>query len=224
MSGGGPIDGGDEGWPIPEHHFDDYGRTKAEAERLVLGANGKEGLYTCALRVANIWGPGDPILVPRFVGMARRGPLVGLGDGRSLYSFVYIDHAVRAHLLAAVALGGAAPAGGEAFFIVDEPPVNFFRFFTPILEAVGLRARWWFVPAGLVWPIARVSEAANRRNLTGDRPPALTRFTVSSVSQHFWFRGEKAARILGHRPTITHATAVAVTARWVREVLLPAGG
>jgi hypothetical protein len=80
------------------------------------------------------------------------------------------------------------------------------------------------VPAGLVWPIARLSEAANRRNLTGDRPPALTRFTVSSVSNPFWFKGDKAARILGYRPTVTQPEAVAATARWIRDELLPAGG
>jgi nucleoside-diphosphate-sugar epimerase len=227
MSGGGPIDGGDESLPYPAQHYDDYGRTKAAAERLVLAADRPGGLRTCALRVANIWGPGDPILVPRFVGMARRGPLVGLGDGSARYGFVYLDNAVDAHLRAADALaadarGDGPGAAGEAFFVADEPPVNFFLFFNPLLTALGLKARWFWLPAGPLRPVAIAWETANRWNLTGDAPPALTRFTLDAVSRPFWFRSDKARRVLGWAPVVTPDDALAATVRWARAELLPA--
>ena len=42
--------------PFPEVHMDAYNETKAEAEVLVLEANGKGGLLTVALRPAGIFG------------------------------------------------------------------------------------------------------------------------------------------------------------------------
>lgn len=46
----------DERLNFPEIPMDAYNETKARAEALVLGANGKEGLLTCALRPAGIFG------------------------------------------------------------------------------------------------------------------------------------------------------------------------
>ena len=243
MAGAGPIDGGDESLPTPARHYDDYGRTKAQAERLVLAADRPGGLRTCALRVANIWGPGDPFLVPRFVRMARQGPLVAIGDGTARYGFVYVDNAVDAHLRAADALakdasakdtsaadaratqaGTTGPgAAGEAFFVADEPPVNFFAFFTPLLSALGLPARWRWIPAGPLLPVAIAWETANRWNLTGDAPPALTRFTLAAVSRPFWFRADKARRRLGWTPVVSPDDALAATVAWARAELLTAG-
>lgn len=46
----------DERMPVPEKQSDEYNRTKAEAEELVLAANGQDGLYTTAIRPAGIFG------------------------------------------------------------------------------------------------------------------------------------------------------------------------
>ena len=48
--------GVDERMPIPETQLDAYNKSKAQAEALVLDANGKEGLHTVALRPAGIFG------------------------------------------------------------------------------------------------------------------------------------------------------------------------
>ena len=220
VSSGQPIDGGDEGLPYPTRHLDDYGHSKALAERAVLEANGERGLLTCALRLANVWGPGDRILIPRFVGMARARQLVALGDGHARYNHVYLTNAAHAHWLAAQALGATPGADGQAYFIVDDPAENFFEFFTPLLEQAGLPARWRRVPASLLYPVAWAWETANRLNLTGDRPPLLTRFTLAQTTQHFWFRADKARRLLGYAPLVPREQALAETLRWVRAELL----
>lgn len=219
---GRPIDGGDETLPYPSRHLDHYGESKAVAERAVLAANGVRGLATCALRVANLWGPGDPILVPRFVAMARRGRLTALGDGSARYSHVYVTNAAHAHACAAEAIGRAPGAAGEAYFIVDPPPANFFDFLTPILEGAGLPGRFRRVPAWPLRPVAWAWENANRLNLTGPHPPLLTRFTLAQTTQHFWFRTDKAQRLLGYEPPVPRDRAIEETASWVRGELLAA--
>lgn len=46
----------DERMPVPEKQSDEYNLTKAQAEALVLAANGKDGLFTTAIRPAGIFG------------------------------------------------------------------------------------------------------------------------------------------------------------------------
>ena len=56
-------------------HNDTYSETKAQGEALVLAANGKSGLVTCAIRPSSIFGPGDRLLVPSLVSAARSGKM-----------------------------------------------------------------------------------------------------------------------------------------------------
>src|SRR5262249_22493235 len=78
-----------------------YPRTKAQAEAIVLGANGADGLATCALRPHLIVGPDDPHLLPRLAERARAGKLAIVGDGRNEVSLTWVGNAVDAHLAAA---------------------------------------------------------------------------------------------------------------------------
>ncbi len=217
--GGQPIAGGDESTPYPAHHLDDYGRSKAVAERSVLAANG-DGLATCALRVATLWGPGERFRVTRFVEMARAGKLAALGDGSSRFSHLYIVNAAHAHRIAAERLGHVEGLAGRALFVLDEPAENFFGFYTPLLERAGLAARWRWIPAAPLYPLAVLTEWANRLGLTGEEPPLLTRFTVTSTSRDFWFRGDHSRHLLGDYNVVRLDAARDETARWVRENLL----
>jgi nucleoside-diphosphate-sugar epimerase len=215
---GAPIVGADEAMPYPSTHLDDYAGTKAEAERRVLAANGDRGLRTCALRVATLWGPGERFRIPRFVEMARGGKLMGLGDGSARFNHLYVTNAAHAHWLAALALCDVgSPAAGEAFFILDGEPTNFFEFYSPLLARIGCDARWRWTPAWLVYPFAVLSEAVNRRRSAQTDPPLLTRFTVTSTAGDFWFRSDKARRLFGYTPTVPAARAVDETVAWMRE-------
>ena len=52
---------------------DSYSETKADAEKLVMRANGRDGLLTCCIRPSSLFGPGDKLLVPSLVAAARAG-------------------------------------------------------------------------------------------------------------------------------------------------------
>jgi len=87
--------------PYPTRYLCAYPETKAQAEQLVLAANGRWGLATCALRPHLIFGPGDPHLIPRLIDRARAGKLVRVGDGRNEVTLCAVSNAAHAHLLAA---------------------------------------------------------------------------------------------------------------------------
>jgi len=68
-------------------------------EKLVLAANGKDGLATVALRPSGIFGEGDPLLVPTTVAKAKQGKMgFIIGNGENLMEFTYAGNVAQAHL------------------------------------------------------------------------------------------------------------------------------
>jgi UDP-glucose 4-epimerase len=97
-----------------------YAVSKLAAEGYCRACHEVYGLETVALRYFNVFGPGqDPTsqyaaVIPNFITavLEGRSPIVH-GDGEQSRDFTYIDNAVEANLLAAVADGVA----GETFNI-----------------------------------------------------------------------------------------------------------
>lgn len=130
----------DERLDFPVTPMDAYNETKARAEALVLAANGKDGLLTCALRPAGIFGyvhwlatfdglpesdtdkprvsrPGDRQVMSGLVSVLKNNQTkFQIGDNQNLFDWTYVENVAHAHILAADRLETAVPM--EAF---DEP-------------------------------------------------------------------------------------------------------
>ncbi|HYF64401.1 MAG TPA: NAD-dependent epimerase/dehydratase family protein [Herpetosiphonaceae bacterium] len=212
---GKPIRAGDERLPYPRKHLDVYGDTKTMGEQLVLAANGG-GLATCALRLGGVYGPNDSHRLPALVRVGRRGPIPRLGSGEARFSHVYVENAANAHVMAERHLTADGALGGQAYFIVDPQPGNFFLFLRPIVEALGLRMAERPIPYRLIYLLALASEAWHRVR-RAKQPPSLTRYTVTSTCLDFWFTGEKAASDFGYRPLVGNDEAQRRTIAWARQ-------
>jgi len=137
VAGDHDLNGVDESVPYPPHHLAAYPRTKAQAEREVLAANGPD-LATVALRPHLIWGPGDPHLVPRLLARARAGRLRRVGDGSNRIDTTYVENAAAAHLLALDRLRPGAACAGRAYFIAQGEPLPLWEFVNRVLALAGL--------------------------------------------------------------------------------------
>ncbi|HEX6470731.1 MAG TPA: NAD-dependent epimerase/dehydratase family protein [Streptosporangiaceae bacterium] len=88
----------------PPRPLTPYGATKAAAEMLLSAYHGAYGMLTCALRFANVYGPGmhqKDSFVPRLMRAAASGTGVRVyGDGRQLRDYVHVDDVVQAVTLA----------------------------------------------------------------------------------------------------------------------------
>jgi sterol-4alpha-carboxylate 3-dehydrogenase (decarboxylating) len=211
---GRAIAQGDEGLPIPKRHLDDYGQTKALAEAEVLAAHSTQ-LQTCALRACGIYGPGDRHRFPPILKAARSGKMVYLGSGKARFNHVYVDNLIEAHLKAAQSLATGGAAGGHAYFITDHAPGNFYEFFTPYLEALGLPVPKLRIPTAVASVVAWAMETMARWGwATGT--PLLTRYVVLSTCRDFWFSGELARRELGYRPKVSADEARDRTLAWLK--------
>lgn len=88
--------------------------------------NGK-CLYTCAIRPAAIYGPGEERHLPRIVSMAKLGLLLfKIGDSSVKSDWIYVDNLVLALILASMGLlddltekERRLVAAGQAYFVSD---------------------------------------------------------------------------------------------------------
>ena len=198
---GGDIEGGDESLPYATHFTASYPRTKAEAERLVLAANGA-GLATVALRPHLVWGPGDPQLLPRLLARARAGRLRIVGDGQKLVDTTFIDNAVAAHLLAAERLGPQAACAGQAYFIAQGEPLPSQELLNAFLGVAGLAPETRKIPAAVAWWVGALAELSFHLLRRQDEPP-LTRFAAEQLSTAHWYDLTAARRDLGYEPVVS---------------------
>ena len=96
---------------------------------LVLLYRDKNGecLYTCAVRPAAIYGPGEERHLPRIINLAKLGLLpFKIGEPNVKSDWVYIDNLVLALILASMGLlddipgrGKQPVAAGQPYFISD---------------------------------------------------------------------------------------------------------
>ncbi|KAL5072245.1 hypothetical protein RYX36_023132 [Vicia faba] len=150
--GGQKIINGNETLPyIPiDTHVDPYGRSKSIAEQLVLKNNARplkndagNCLYTCALRPAAIYGPGEDRHLPRIITMARLGLILfRIGDETVKSDWVFVDNLVLALILASMGLlddnnekGKRPIAAGQAYFICDGDAFSLLMSITRISKS-----------------------------------------------------------------------------------------
>ncbi|MBK8823687.1 MAG: NAD-dependent epimerase/dehydratase family protein [Anaerolineales bacterium] len=213
---GTPISNGDEQQPYPKQHLDDYSHTKALAEQDILHANQPRGLQTCALRAAGIYGPGDRHRFPPILKAARQGKMIYLGDGSARFNHIYITNLVEAHIRAALALQQDSLVSGQAYFITDHEPGNFYDFVTPYLTALGYPVPGKRIPDAFAYGLALMFETLARLGV-GPQPPLLTRYVMLSTCRDFYFKGIKARNDFGYRPTVSPEQAFDETLAWLKE-------
>ncbi|KAJ0091016.1 hypothetical protein Patl1_13734 [Pistacia atlantica] len=194
---------------IEGKHIDSYSATKAEGERLIIKANGANGLLTCCLRPSSIFGPGDRLLVPSLVDAARAGKSKFIiGDGNNVYDFTYVENVAHAHICAERALAAeltvAEKAAGQTYFITNMEPIKFWEFVSQILEGLGYKRPSIRIPALVMMPIAHLVECTYKLlGPYGMKVPQLTPSRIRLLSCSRSFDCSKAKDRLGYTPLVS---------------------
>ncbi|KAJ0987488.1 hypothetical protein J5N97_005844 [Dioscorea zingiberensis] len=199
----------EESTPYPEKFNDSYSETKAEGEKLVLKANGRNGLLTCCIRPSSIFGPGDRLMVPSLVAAAKAGKSKFIiGDGNNEYDFTYVENVAYGHICAerTLASGGlsAENAAGQAYFITNMEPMKFWEFMSRILEGLEYERPKMKIPASVIMPIAHLVEWTYKILAQyGMRVPQLTPSRIRLLSCNRTFSCSKAKSLLGYEPVVS---------------------
>jgi sterol-4alpha-carboxylate 3-dehydrogenase (decarboxylating) len=211
VDGAKPNIDADESAPYPARMpRDPYSRSKIEAERMVLEANGP-ALATCSLRPAGMYGPRDKYHLGNIIGMAKKGVSLRLGNGSARFSHVYSENAAHAHVKAAENLWPGSPAAGQAYFVCDfYPAENLFDFMEPFLRTLDLPVPRRSIPYRLAYAMACVAEVVAPHS-------NFNRFAVIQTCVDHTFRDDKAARDLGYRPIVSREEAFKRSIAWLRN-------
>ncbi|KAI3795088.1 hypothetical protein L1987_37732 [Smallanthus sonchifolius] len=116
-----------------------YSELKAQAEAYVLLANDIDGLLTCAIRPSNVFGPGDTVLLPSLIEVAKSGwAKFIIGSDQTMSDFTYVDNVAHALICAEAALTThMLIVSGKVFFITNFEPTRSWQFALCMLEGLG---------------------------------------------------------------------------------------
>lgn len=200
---GSPLNGVDETHAIPKKgHLSTYAATKAEAERIVLSANGT-GIETIAIRPRLIWGPEDTTWMPGLLEKIDRGVFRWVDHGEHRGSTCHVANVVEALVLAS---DRGTP--GTPYFVTDGPPRAFKEFAAAYLASAGVEVGDASVPGWVMRAAGAALEFLWGILPTRSSPP-LNRIEAYMVSHPQVFDDSKAREELGYRPVVSFEQGIA---------------
>lgn len=171
------------------HFYNEYSRTKYEAEKFVLADDSRD-TKSIVLRPHAIYGPGDTTLLPRLKHRIHHNVLTLPAGGNVSHNLTHIDN-----LLQAILLSLTAPEGVHgAFNITDADAVNLGD---AMREITGGYLRIRNLPLVLALPISRLAEAIT----PAGREPMLSEYAVRQVGMNRTYDISKAKKLLGFNPS-----------------------
>jgi nucleoside-diphosphate-sugar epimerase len=176
---GDPLVDVDETAPLRPDSEAAYCAVKAEAERVVLDANGP-GLATVSIRPRMVWGPGS-ILIDLLIELAKAGQFAWIEGGRHTTDVTFVDNCVEGLML-----GWQRGRPGQAYFVTDQHRVTFREFWETIFEIYGVDK-----------PTAELDAVTAAREI-----PVPARWFLGQTCT---LRTDKAAAELGYKPIISPA-------------------
>ncbi|KAI9693019.1 MAG: hypothetical protein M1822_005014 [Bathelium mastoideum] len=210
-----------------ESKCDDYAKSKALAERMVLQTNGSANMLTVCLRLPSTYGECDEQNIGEGIKAMRRNEhKLQIGDNTSLCDWLSAENAARAHLLAVESLlvehqqpkGNAERVAGETFFVTDGEPLPFWDHFRLIWRAAGDRtaeSKVTKIPPLAIMSLAAVVETIYWIFTFGRiKPKALRRDLLEFTFLERTFSIEKARKRLGYVPKANRDAQVQAGVRW----------
>jgi nucleoside-diphosphate-sugar epimerase len=223
--GGTSINYGDESLPhFPlDRHADCYSPSKAQAEKLILEANGlkckgtDEKLMTTVLRPAAIYGCGEMRHFPRIIQHMDSG-IFKFCIGDATVDWLYIDNLTQAFVLAIDKLLSAkstiAVPCGRTYFISDGTPISQNEFFKPLCDARGIPHPSIFVSTTIMLYLGWFLEKCY--HYLGVEP-FLTRTEVYKVGVTHYFSVGRARKELEYSPRISSQVGSKIVADYYKK-------
>jgi nucleoside-diphosphate-sugar epimerase len=193
---------------LPAMPITPYGKSKAEAEELVLSY--KEKFPVTILRPPPVYGPRDVDVFEIFKYVNKRVKPQLLGPER-LTSMIYVHDLVAGIILAVE----KEQANGQIFFLADGGYYSWEQINNFIEKALDKKAFQITVPIFMLNVVAQLSESIAK--ISG-KPPLLNHYKILEMKQQFWICSVgKAKKELGFSPQFTLERGITETVRWCKN-------
>lgn len=161
----------------PCHPNGNYAVSKYRAERCAIKATQDSNTALTILRLATVYGEGDPGNVARLMRLIDSGRFVWIGRGLNRKSLIHREDVARACLAVL-----RAPSTGTAIYNVSGEPCTMREVVEALAKALGRRLPRWYLPAAPVLNMARlVSLAACGRGRLGNLQVMLSKWLTDEL-------------------------------------------
>ncbi|MCA1829569.1 MAG: NAD-dependent epimerase/dehydratase family protein [Myxococcales bacterium] len=200
---GTPVQENAEPRPVTQ-----YGRSKLEAERVVLAA--ADRMPVTVIRPPMIYGPRDRETLAFFTSVKNR-VLPMIGSGENTLSVVYAADCAGA-IVRAVDSDGPS---GRTYFVDDGAVYTQRALAEEVERALGRRA---WIRFALPLPVVKVAAAATQAwAAVSGTAQMLTLDKANELAQRHWVcSGEGARRDLGWKPKVQWGQGVEEAVKWYR--------
>jgi UDP-glucose 4-epimerase len=165
-----------------------YGKTKAEAERIVLSE-----MRAVVLRLAAVYGPRMRGNYRALLAALKKGSFVMVGNGLNRRTLVHMEDVCQAAMLAA----GDSAALGRVYNVTDGEIHTFQEIVRVMCSALG-RDYPKFQISG--YPVRRIlGYVEDTLRLCGQKAP-VGRFTVDKLLEDMAVKGDRIQNELGYQP------------------------
>jgi 2-alkyl-3-oxoalkanoate reductase len=203
----------DESAPLPElPAADAYGRSKQEAERLVLDAHAQGRVWAAVVRPPVMYGKRDRQFAPRLGPVLERGIFPLVGGGRTTLSLVHADSVADGTIRAAT----TGRAGGRVYHLTNDFDLTVADLVRFASRGLGRRVLAPRVPMAVgrasFKALALALVAAGRKDLAPHAEGLLQMLTRDNP-----FTSERARRELRWSPVIRPPEGLSEAFRWWKD-------
>lgn len=172
----------------------DYGRTKLEAERLLLAAHRRGDIEVVVLRPVNVYGVEMKGNIKAMIAMIARRRLPPLPRLENSLSLVGIDDLVKATVLAAE----SRDAGGKTYYVTDGKTYAINEIEQAIYQALGRKLPRWHSPRVLLYAASALAGVLGKMTNSG---PGISIRTYHNLTRSNTFSNQEIESDLGFAPT-----------------------
>lgn len=190
-----------------------YGVSKLQAEQVAREIAAASGLRLTILRMATIFGEGDPGNIQRLMRAIDRGRFVWLGTGTNRKSMIYCGDAARACLVAARA-GWDAPGESDCkTYNISLPAAPVAQIVAALATGLGRSTPRWYIPA----PFARTLGGGISLCTAGRGPFGRIHRTITKWLSDDIYPGQRFERDYGFRPEVSLEEGLGRETAWFRH-------
>lgn len=160
----GPFTHGMYSEDNPCHPVGAYAKSKHRAELEAQEISRKSAMALTILRLATLYGEGDPGNVGRLMRALDRGRFFWIGDGSNRKSLLYKGDAARACLAVA-----ARPASGASVYNVSTPPCTMRDIVDGLAMTLGKKPLPGRIPASVAMSAGKVLSCLPYKGFSGLR-------------------------------------------------------
>ena len=186
-----------------------YGKSKYEAEKMLLNYHSETGLPVVIVRPATVYGIGEKYNFLKLTKAIKNRRFLFIGDGANLTSMCYVEN-----LLDAVVLSGKKGTDGHIYHLADSRPYSWKDIVSAISKELGIQGSPRHVSPRIAWAGASFFEGFAK---VFKFEPPLYKGRVNTLTANFAFDISLARNELGYEPKFSFEEGLKVTIQWYKD-------